>query len=381
MAKVLYIGWFGLPETASGIRVFQIAKLLREFGNDVSFLCLNQPGAKEDRKTQYGGFQYIQKRQQNSLAKNVVNIFFGGYDFKDIKEVIKAEKPDTIIVYNEKERLTSRIVSFCHGCGITVGADVTEWYEISRSKKWDRVVAKNVDYRIRKMDERLDYIISISPYLTTYYKSIGCKNVIEIPPIMDCIETAINPTVHRIRHVVYAGSPAQKDLILPFLDAVAKRNENQVDIIADIVGVSNEQIMSLMHITHPEQKGIVAYGRVPHEKSLEIVKIADFSVLFRENLRYAKAGFSTKLSESLSLGIPVLCNSVGGADEIIQDGQNGIKIDGYDTETIIDAINRIISLSDSEIDDLKNSALNTGRNLFDGSVYVAILNDTVNGLT
>ena len=26
MSKVLYIGWFGLPETAAGIRVFQIAK-------------------------------------------------------------------------------------------------------------------------------------------------------------------------------------------------------------------------------------------------------------------------------------------------------------------------------------------------------------------
>ena len=34
MSKVLYIGWFGLPETAAGIRVYQIAKVLREAGND-----------------------------------------------------------------------------------------------------------------------------------------------------------------------------------------------------------------------------------------------------------------------------------------------------------------------------------------------------------
>ena len=380
MSKVLYIGWSGLPETAAGIRVYQIAKVLREAGNEVIFLCLSQPTAGKQDEIEYDGFRYILKRQSKSKIKNVENIFCGCADFCVIKDAIVTEKPDTVIVYNEKERMTKKIISFCHKHGITVGADVTEWYEISRSKKWNRIVAKNVDYRIRKMDKNLDYIISISPYFTAYYKSIGCKNVIEIPPIMDCIGTAINPTIHRVRHVVYAGSPAQKDLILPFLDAVAKRNENQVDIIVDIVGVSNEQIMSLMQITHPEQKGIVAYGRVPHEKCIEIVKKADFSILFRENLRYAKAGFSTKLSESLSLGIPVLCNSVGGADEIIQDGQNGIKIDGYDTETIIDAINRIISLSDSEIDDLKRSALNTGKHLFDGSAYVAVLNDAVNGL-
>lgn len=380
MSKVLYIGWSGLPETAAGIRTYQIAKLLRESGNEIVFLCLSQPESKTDDVIEYDGFRYLRRSKPESKIRAVGNIVCGYIDFDVIKETITAEKPDTVIVYNEKERMTKKIISFCHKHGITVGADVTEWYEISRSKKWNRIVAKNVDYRIRKMDKNLDYIISISPYFTAYYKSIGCKNVIEIPPIMDCIGTAINPTIHRVRHVVYAGSPAQKDLILPFLDAVAKRNEKQIDIIADIVGVSNEQVIALMNISAPEQKGIIAYGRIPHEKCIEIVKMADFSVLLRENLRYAKAGFSTKLSESLSLGVPVLCNSVGGADEIIQDGQNGIKVEGCDTNTIIAAIDRIISLSDGEIDDLKRSALNTGKHLFDGAAYVAVLNDAVNGL-
>lgn len=378
MSKILYIGWFGLPETASGIRVFQIAKLLRESGNDVSFLCLNQIGLKEDCEKRHDGLRYIQKRQLNLRIKNIVNIFSGVYDFNDIKKVIKAEKPDTIIIYNEKERLTTRIVSFCHRCGITVGADVTEWYEISRSKKWDYVVAKNVDYRIRKMDKELDYIISISPYLTTYYNSIGCKNVIEIPPLMDCIKTAINPTSHRVRHLVYAGSPAQKDLIFPFLAAVAKINENQIKIIADVVGVSNEQVKSLIQIDEPERRGIVAYGRVPHKECIKIIESADFSILFRENLRYAKAGFSTKLSESLSLGIPVLCNVVGGTDEIINDSYNGIKINNCDIKTVISAVDRIISMNDHDIDKMKKNALDTGKSRFDGSMYVAALNNVVN---
>lgn len=53
-----------------------------------------------------------------------------------------------------------------------------------------------------------------------------------------------------------------------------------------------------------------------------------------------RQAFPQMLSESLSLGVPVLCNSVGGADEIIQDGQNGIKVEGSDTNTIIAAIDR-----------------------------------------
>ena len=114
MSKVLYVGWFGLPETAAGIRVFQIAKLLRESGNNVAFLCLSQPGLKENQEIQYDGFKYIRKRQFESRVKNGVNIFCGVYDLKVIKEIIEIEKPDTVIVYNDKERLTSQIISFCH---------------------------------------------------------------------------------------------------------------------------------------------------------------------------------------------------------------------------------------------------------------------------
>ena len=378
MSKVLYIGWFGLPETAAGIRVYQIAKVLREAGNDVIFLCLSQPTAGKCAEIEYDGFHYILKGHSKSKIKNVENIFCGCADFCVIKDTIITEKPDTVIVYNEKERLTKKIISFCHPRGITVGADVTEWYELSRSKKWNYVVAKNVDYRIRTMDSKLDYIISISPFLTAYYQSKGCKNVIEIPPIMDCVKSEIVPASNRIRHLVYAGSPAQKDLILPYLIAIKDINDDQVKVIADIVGVTKEQVRTLLQIDDPEKIGIIAYGRVPHEECVKVIENADFSILFRENLRYAKAGFSTKLSESLSLGIPVLCNAVGGADEIITDGFNGIKIEGCDSASIMKAIERILLLDEGSIDAMKQHAIETAKQRFVGELYTSVLDRAVN---
>ena len=378
MSKVLYIGWFGLPETASGIRVFQIAKLLRDSGNNVTFLCLNQSGLKENQEIQYDGFKYIRKRQFESRIKNGINTFCGVYDLKVIKEIIEIEKPDTVIVYNDKERLTGQIISFCHKRSISVGADVTEWYEISRSKKWDRIVAKNVDYRIRTMDPKLDFIISISPFLTTYYRSHGCNNVIEIPPIIDCVKSEIMPTSLKIRHLVYAGSPAQKDLILPYLIVIKDINNDQVKVVADIVGVTKEQVRTLLQVDNPEKIGIIAYGRVPHEECVKVIEKADFSILFRENLRYAKAGFSTKLSESLSLGIPVLCNAVGGADEIIKDGFNGIKIEGCDSASIMNAVERILLLDENSIDAMKGHAIETAKQRFVGELYTDILDKAVN---
>lgn len=378
MSKVLYIGWSGLPETAAGIRVYQIAKVLREAGNEVIFLCLSQPTVGKQDGIEYDGFRYILKGQSKSRVKNAGNIICGYADFRAIMDTIADEKPDTVIVYNEKERLTKKIISFCHPRGITVGADVTEWYELSRSKKWNYVVAKNVDYRIRNMDSKLDYIISISPFLTAYYRSHGCKNVIEIPPIIDYVKSEIMSTSHKIRHLVYAGSPAQKDLILPYLAAIKDINAEQVKVVADIVGVTKEQIRTLLQINDLEKKGIVAYGRVPHEECVKVIEKADFSILFRENLRYAKAGFSTKLSESLSLGIPVLCNAVGGADEIIKDGFNGIKIEGCDSASIMKAIERILLLDESSIDAMKGHAIETAKQCFVGELYTGILDKAVN---
>lgn len=378
MSKVLYIGWFDLPESAAGIRVYQIAKVLRECGNEVVFLCLSQSTIKKDDDIEYDGFRYIRKAQSSIKIKNIANIILGYFNFDVIKETINAVKPDSVIVYNEKERLTRKLVHYCHQQGISVGADVTEWYELSRSKKWNYIVAKNVDFRIRKMDIELDYIISISPYLTAYYKSTGCKQVVEVPPIMDCIKSTIIPTEARVRHFVYAGSPAQKDLLLPFLKAVEAINKEQIKIFADVVGVSEEQINKLMQTNDSKEKGIIAFGRVPHQKCIRIVEMADFSILFRENLRYAKAGFSTKLSESLSLGVPVLCNAVGGADVIIHDGINGVKINSYEVEEIVKAIERILDMDQQTIDKIKKNALDTAKGLFLKSQYIDILNNVVN---
>ena len=378
MAKVLYVGWSGLPETAAGIRVYQIAKVLRKAGNQVVFLCLSQSTPEKDDEIEYDGFRYIVKRQSKSRLKNVGNIICGCTDFRVIIDTITYEKPDTIIVYNEKERLTKKIISFCRPRGIAVGADVTEWYELSRSKKWNYVVAKNVDYRIRTMDPKLDFIISISPFLTTYYRSHGCKNVIEIPPIIDCVKSEIMPTSLKIRHLVYAGSPAQKDLILPYLIAIKDINNDQVKVVADIVGVTKEQVRTLLQVDNPEKIGIIAYGRVPHEECVKVIEKADFSILFRENLRYAKAGFSTKLSESLSLGIPVLCNAVGGADEIIKDGFNGIKIEDCDSASIMNAVERILLLDENSIDAMKGHAIETAKQRFVGELSTNVLDKAVN---
>ena len=74
----------------------------------------------------------------------------------------------------------------------------------------------------------------------------------------------------------------------------------------------------------------------------------------------------------------MLCNSVGGADEIITDGFNGIKIEGYDSVSIMKAIERILLLDEGSIDAMKQHATETAKQRFVGELYTGVLDRVVN---
>ena len=78
-----------------------------------------------------------------------------------------------VILYNPTSRMANRVRQLCKKRKISVVVDVTEWYEVSHQKKAEKVVAVSVDKRIRKIDKKMDGIISISPYLTNYYEKTG----------------------------------------------------------------------------------------------------------------------------------------------------------------------------------------------------------------
>lgn len=96
---------------------------------------------------------------------------------------------------------------------------------------------------------------------------------------------------------------------------------NEIKIIFDVVGPSPDAIERMLECSNLTQCGINCYGRLSHENTLSIVRKADFSVLMRENKRYAKAGVSTKFVEAMSLAVPSICTAVGGTDAFVTDGR------------------------------------------------------------
>ena len=121
-----------------------------------------------------------------------------------------------------------------------------------------------------------------------------------------------------------------------------------------------------------DRYGINCHGRLSHENTLSIVKKADFSVLMRENKRYAKAGVSTKFVEAMSLAVPSICTAVGGTDAFVSDGVDGFLIKDNSVYEILGKLELIVNMDSSEILQMKLNALNKAKHVFSEDQYFEV---------
>lgn len=381
MDKILYITRGGLPKDAPGIRVERIAKLLQKIGYDVTIMSSYSyeeqvpivSDSNDDYHIMVNGLLYLfEYRKEHKYYRKYFDFYellFARKLYNRVVRFCKKNKPDSIVLYNDLYSLTRRLLRFCKKNKIKLFADVTEWYE---QKSTDnplpvRLVPILVNKRITTLDQNLDGIIAISPYLYDFYAKVS-PNVIFVPPLMPIIKSS-QFTVNKCRTLAYAGSPGEKDVLHPLLDALMLINAGEIKVCLNIVGLNEKEIRQTWKDISLSDYGIKAYGRLSHEKTLEIVNKADFGVLFRHNLRYAKAGFSTKFAECMSLGVPMICNIVGGCDSLIVNGKDGILLEDFNKETLIDALKSIAILTDHQVLSMKNNAFNKAHSLFNADSY------------
>jgi glycosyltransferase involved in cell wall biosynthesis len=115
-------------------------------------------------------------------------------------------------------------------------------------------------------------------------------------------------------------------------------NKNIIDTIdIRIIGINKNQLVNTCGVSQQvlDKLGnsLKAVGRIPRDGVLKNLEEADFTVLMRSpDQRYAKAGFPTKVVESLSSGTPVICNITSDLGDYIRDGENGIVVDRCSAE-------------------------------------------------
>lgn len=381
MNRLLIVTYYRYPGGDAGsVRQHAFAKLYRELGYDVTVVgmgaCTNFQLKNSD------GVPYVSLRgaQNNLLAKVKNYLFFKSRlksflkSYGDCEYIQVVDAPVNALFYLKK---------YARKHNIRLIHDSVEWYspEQFRHGRFSLPYILKEKYNTKWIDKQFS-VIAISTFLEAHFKSRGIK-VVRIPVIMDISEMPCEKRTAEDKTVfLYAGSPGKKDYLAEIIKGFTLLPQELLTRAElQLLGISKEQLTTLCGVEESIidrlGKTLVCLGRVPREEVLNRLAAADFTVLLRsETQRYAKAGFPTKVVESLSTATPVITNITSDLGMYLKDGYNSIIAEDCSPAAFSKALDKAISLSSEEKKLMYTNARKTSEDYFDYRLY----NQKISGL-
>lgn len=381
--KVIYTGAFRFPNgDAAAARVLSIGKILKSLGYDVVFAGWEEHERSIDKTDDgryfYQGFVYESMAELSSASNRPFFEKATDYFTKGKKTMRWVEKQSAsdiyaIIIYNSNSYFLTKMSSYCKKNKINLVGDITEWYD-GNQLPMGRYGLPSLDNALRMgfLNNKMKNLIVISSFLQNFYEKNHC-NTIRIPPLVDFTEakwTLKNRAPNKFLTLIYAGSPGKKDFIAPILQALIILKEKGSIVKLHIVGLNKEQ--TKIHLQNGFEKindQIECFGRIPQEEVPSRLAEADYSILLRADKRYAHAGFSTKLIESLSMGLPVISNATGDIKRIIGANKNGVLVDSPTAESVVVGLSILLSENEQIHIERKKNARDYAISVFDYKTY------------
>jgi glycosyltransferase involved in cell wall biosynthesis len=388
---IIYIGQFRLPaQDAAAARVLNVGRSLRQAGHQVSYISWGGQQKKEHRGEdgvyRVDGFPYEVTGEldfKGNLSKKVWKKLCQGKKTKYLLQD-RLGQYDAIIAYNCS--LIQWLVPFCKRNHIYLISDVTEWYDYSELKLYERPIYY---YKMRYLQKKIKNKIVISKYLENYYNK--SHNII-IPATCDASEVKWHQNIDNAKAyvksfngvtLIYAGNPAKKDLVHNVINVVQRLVVEGSNIRFLILGITRENYLlrySAMLHTRSLHEDVIFLGRVPQEVIPSFYHQADFMVLLRDQTRKSNAGFPTKFAESFTSGTPVIANLTSDIGQYLKDGETGLVVGEPSEETVYRVLKeKVLTLSSEAIADMKKNVESVAKKL-DYHAFVEPLRDFMNKL-
>lgn len=361
---IYYVGPFSFPNGgAAARRIYGNIKSLREIGYEVKVI----DGQAVIDKSEYDDIEVISVGERPSQHLSWYQKIFQYLNIgnKTIEFIKNGEKkPRFIILYSGYSPYLIRLLPFCKDNDIKLIFDCVEWYQ---PKNFLEYLYKpyywNIEFAMRSLIPMCDGVICISRFLENNYSDK--TNVINIPPTVlasSMPEKNLAKSGYDRIKLVYSGSPgSHKDFLDIIILAVSDFTEQYELHIAGINGVDSENVFY--------------HGQISHSESLTLVSNSHFSILVRPYNKVSKAGFSTKVVESVSCGTPVITNNTGDLACFIKNGENGFIFDGVSKNDLCVTLSNIASIFNEDYyKELSLEALSLSNGKFDYQVYTAPLN-------
>lgn len=345
---IIYIGGFELPDkNAAAHRVISNGKLLKSLGYDVVFFGITSGNKKKDINNSSKVYKF--ECYSRNYPTNIKQQFSSLINIKDYKQIIeKYSSVKAIICYNMPSWPLYKLKRYCSNRDIKIISDCTEWYKGSIKGNFLIGSIKRLDsvLRMRIIQIKLDGIIAISEFLYEFYSKKGVKTI-KVPPLIDWKDekwiTSFNES-DKVIEIVYAGGAFSlkdsyvKDRLDLVVQSLSYLKTKGYVFYFKVVGCSLDDFEKfypdLIEDVKILDNNIKFFGRVSHDKAIDLVKNADYSIFLRDESIVTKAGFPTKFVESITSGTPVLTNKNSNVTDYLIEGKNGFLIDTHSIETI-----------------------------------------------
>lgn len=191
--------------------------------------------------------------------------------------------------------------------------------------------------------------LSLFPKNIVAISDAGIKNLTDYFGVSKAHITKIHNCVREksFKHRTKEFNPNNITILYPARINDVKR---QIEIVNNLKGKLDSRIKILFAGTGPQLgefeklcKGSEQFKPLGFRNDIpELMQQCDFMMLFSKH-----EGLPISLIEATQIGLPAICNNVGGNTEIIQNGENGFVV--YDWEMLITTLNKLPELSQNDM--------------------------------
>ncbi len=375
---IAYVGPFTFPWGQAGSRrVYGVARALVDCGYRV-IVGAGQPGPvglsvdPECPDLMYEAIGEMPAATDSPLQKLYQSLLVSGRRTVVWLDAMPI-RPNFVVAYGAGASFMRRIRAWCRVNNVPLIADVVEWYDGTHMLGgYFGPFHANSKLAMHYYYPGCDGVIAISDLLADHYRARGGR-VIRIPPILDVKGLSFRPHMPRVDaypiRLVYAGTPGRKDLLATIIKGIALADPEGKVFALDVLGPTKAQVEGLLG-GEPVPDFVSVTGTMQQASIPETLQKADFSVLLREPLRFANAGFPTKFVESLANGVPVIANLTSDLHRYLHDGADGYVCVNSSAEALAATLSRVRTTSVNQRCQMREQARREAESSFDYRRYV-----------
>ncbi|CAN7471752.1 glycosyltransferase [Terrabacter sp. LjRoot27] len=161
--------------------------------------------------------------------------------------------------------------------------------------------------------------------------------------------------------LAYAGTPNNKDLLGPVVDAIADLDPaSRARVKLTIAGPTKERLLQLGEVQESALQAcggsVEIVGRLSRRDVRRLWRASDLCVLVRPQMGYAVAGFPSKVPEAMAAGCALFGTAHGDLAAFTHDGGDAILAATSSRQDVGSALHRALMMSRTELDALREAA-------------------------